>query len=310
VGEGPLKIVECIPNFSTGDPKVVEVILDAIKKAKEVVLVDHIFDSYYNRLVATFLGETEAVLDASLEASLAGVRLIDMSKHKGQHPRLGAVDVVPFVPLRHARMEDCVKLARRFGEDFAQRSGVPVYLYAEAARSPERRDINWIRWGEYEALAEMIRKPGREPDYGAPVFNPKSGATIVGARNIMVGFNVNLDTPDLEVAKRIVKILRKSEFSPYLNAMAAFVPERKVTQIGMSLYNYRKAPLSRLSEYLEDLADAQGVHLVDSEVVGAIPVAALLDVARHRLKIRNLDQRKVLEHSVLSAVDPETNEED
>ncbi len=273
-------------------------------------MVDQIFDSYYNRLVATFLGEKEAVLKASLDASSAAVTLIDMSKHKGQHPRLGAVDVVPFIPLRNADIRDCVELARRFGERFSQKTGVPVYLYAEAATRPERREINWIRRGEYEALAEMIRKTGREPDYGPPVFNAKSGATIVGARSIMVGFNVNLGTPDLRVAKRIVRELLKSEFSPYLNAMAAFVPERNLTQIGMSLYDYRRASLSRVYEHLENIADSQGISLVDSEVIGAIPVAALVDVARHHLKIKNLDQSKVLEHSIPRVLDFESSEKD
>lgn len=302
--------MECVPNFSTGDPNVVKAILSEIQKVKGVVLVDHIFDTYYNRLVATFLGEKEAVLKACLEASFAAVRLIDMSKHKGQHPRLGAVDVVPFIPLRHTEMRDCVELARRYAGTFARTTGVPVYLYAEAATSLEKRDINWIRQGEYEALAEMIRKPGREPDYGDPVFNPKSGATIAGARNIMVGFNVNLDTPDLRAAKRIVKELRKSELSRYLNAMAAYVPERNLTQIGMSLYDYRRASLSRVFEYLEDLADAQGIQLVDSEIVGAIPVAALADVAKHYLRIKALDQSKVLEQSIQRVIDPQTSEKD
>ena len=302
--------MECVPNFSTGDPKVVKAILNEIQGAEEVVLVDHIFDSYYNRLVATFLGGKEAVLKASLEASFAAVQLIDMSKHKGQHPRLGAVDVVPFIPLRNAEMRDCVELARRFAETFARSSGVPVYLYGEAATSPERRDINWLRMGEYEALAEMIRKPGREPDYGAPIFNRKSGATIVGARNIMVGFNVNLGTPDLKAAKTIAKELRKSELSPYLNAMAAYVPERNLAQIGMSLYDYRKASLSRVFEYLEDLAETQGIPIVDSEVVGAMPVVALAEVARHYLRIKNLDDGKVLEQSILRAIDPGASEKD
>jgi len=302
--------VECVPNFSTGNPEVVKAILNEIQKVKRVVLVDHIFDTYYNRLVTTFLGEKEAVLKASLEASFTAVRLIDMSKHKGQHPRLGAVDVIPFIPLRNAEMEDCVELARRYAETFARRTSVPVYLYAEAATSPERREINWIRQGEYEELADMIRKPGREPDYGDPAFNPKSGATIVGARNIMVGFNVTLDTPDLVAAKRIVKELRKSELSRYLNAMAVYVPERNLTQIGMSLYDYRRASLSRVFEYLEGLMAPQGIQLVDSEVVGAIPVAALVDVGRHYLRIKNLDQSKVLEQSIPSVIDPQTSQRD
>lgn len=167
-----LEIVECVPNFSTSDPEVVEAILDELRKMKEAFLLDQTYDSYYNRLVVSFVGSKKSVLEAALNMSFKAIELIDMRKHKGQHPRIGAVDVVPFLPSKNVTLEDCVELAKKFGETLAIKYGVPVYLYGAAAAGPERRDLDWIREGEYEKLTEMISKPERKPDYGPSRATP------------------------------------------------------------------------------------------------------------------------------------------
>ena len=187
------EIVECIPNFSTSNPKVVEAILNEIKRVEEAYLLDHTYDDYYNRLVISFVGNKKSVLAAALNAAIKAIELINMNSHKGQHPRLGAVDVVPFIPIRNVSLEDCIELARKFGEKLAKRCDVPVYLYGEAASSSERSDLDWIRLGEYEGLQEMLMKPERKPDFGPASPHPTAGATITGARKVMAGFNVNLE---------------------------------------------------------------------------------------------------------------------
>ncbi|MCK5592742.1 glutamate formiminotransferase, partial [Candidatus Bathyarchaeota archaeon] len=166
------EIVECIPNFSTSDSKVVEAILNEIEKVEEAYLLDHTYDNYYNRLVVSYVGNKNSVFTAALNSAIKAIELIDMNSHKGQHPRIGAVDIVPFIPIRNVRLEDCIELARKFGKKLAERCDVPVYLYGEAASSSERSDLDWIRLGEYEGLREMLGKSGREPDFGPSSPHP------------------------------------------------------------------------------------------------------------------------------------------
>jgi glutamate formiminotransferase len=222
-----MEIVECVPNFSTSDPKTVESILSEIRKTKNAFLLDVTYDNYYNRLVVSFVGNKKSVLEAALNSSFEAVRLIDMRKHKGQHPRVGAVDIVPFIPIKDVSMEDCIELAKKFGKTLADKCGVPVYLYGEASSKPEHGDLDWIREGDYEKLAENIVKPERKPDFGPVKFSAKSGATVTGAREVMAGFNVNLGTADLKIAKKIAKALhaKKGGFSN-VKAMAAFIQSK------------------------------------------------------------------------------------
>ena len=299
-----MEIIECVPNFSTSDPKTVESIINQIKKTKKAFLLDHTFDDYYNRLVVTFVGDKESVLKASLNAAFKALRLIDMRKHKGQHPRIGAVDVVPFIPVKNVVMKDCVELARKFGQTVAKKCGVPVYLYGEAAATSERGDLDWIRKGEYEELAEMIVKPERKPDFGPVKAHPTAGATITGARKVMAGFNVNLGTDDLKVAKKIAKALhsKRGGFSN-VKAMAAFIPEKNVIQIGMSVSNFEKTPLYRVFEVLKVEADRYNVPIIGSEFCGMAPLKALIDIAAYYLKIDNLTEDRVLEIAVQHAIE-------
>jgi len=299
-----MEIVECVPNFSTSDPEVVELILNEVKKNKKAFLLDYTFDNYYNRLVVSIVGNKESLLEATLNASFKAIELIDMRKHKGQHPRLGAVDVAPFIPIKNVTIEDCVELARKFGETLAKKCGVPVYLYGEAATKPERVDLDWIREGEYERLAEMIAKPERKPDFGPAKPHPRAGATATGARKIMVGFNVNLGTADLTIAKKIAKALhaKKGGFSN-VKAMAAFIPEKNVTQIGMSISDFEKTPLYRVFEVLKVECARYNVSIIGSEFCGMAPLKALIDIASYYLKIDNLTEDRVLEIAVQNAIE-------
>jgi len=297
-------IVECVPNFSTSDPKVAKSILSEIEETRNAFLLDHTYDDYYNRLVISFVGNKESVLSAALKAAFKAVELIDMRKHKGQHPRMGAVDVVPFIPIKNVTMADCIELARKFGQTLAEKRDVPVYLYGKAAASPERSDLDWIRMGEYEKLADMIVKPDRKPDFGPAKPHPTAGATITGARKVMAGFNVNLGTADLKVAKKIAKALhaKKGGFSN-VKAMAASIPEKNVTQIGMSLSDFEKTPLYRVFELLKLEAARHNVPIIGSEFCGMAPLKALIDIAAYYLKIDNLTEDRVLEMAVQNAIE-------
>ena len=298
------EIIECVPNFSTSDPKVVEQILGELKTARNAFLLDYTFDDYYNRLVVSFVGDKRSVLEAMLKMASKAIELIDMRNHKGQHPRIGAVDVVPFIPIKNATIEDCVRLARKFGKTLAQKHGVPVYLYGEAATKPERRDLDWIREGEYEKLAEMIVKPERKPDFGPAKPHPTAGATITGARKVMAGFNVNLGTADLKIAKKIAKALHSKKGGlSNVKAMAAYIPEKNITQVGMSITNFEATPLYRVFELLKIEASRYNVPIIGSEFCGLAPLKAVVDVAAYYLKIDNLTVDRVLEIAVQNALE-------
>ena len=298
------EVVECVPNFSTSETEVVEAILNEIRKTEGAYLLDHTYDNYYNRLVVSFVGDRESVLTAALNSATKAIELIDMNKHKGQHPRIGAVDVVPFIPIEGVSMDDCIELARQFGKRLAERCNVPVYLYGEAATRPERRDLDWIRRGEYEKLREMITKPERIPDFGPPLPHPTAGATITGARKLMVGFNINLGTPDIRIAKRIAGALHvKKGGLANVKAMAAEIPERGITQIGMSIYEFEKTPLYRVFELVKIEAERYNVPVIGAEFCGMVPLRAIIDAVAYYLKIENLDEHRVLEIAIQKAME-------
>jgi len=298
------EIVECVPNFSTSDPKVVEAILKRIRRVEHAYLLDYSFDDYYNRLVVSFVGNRDSAVRAALESATKAIDLIDMKKHEGQHPRIGAVDVVPFVPIRNVTLEDCVSLAKKFGKTLAERTEVPVYLYGAAASNPERSDLDWIRKGDYEKLREMMKQPNRKPDFGPPHPHPTAGATITGARRIMAGFNVDLGTADLEVAKKIARALHSKKGGlTNVKAMAAEIPEKKITQIGMSVHDFEKTPLYRVFELLKIEADRHNVPVVGSEFNGMAPLQAVLDSLAYYMKIDNLTIDRVLEVAIQQAIE-------
>ena len=298
------EIIECVPNFSTSNPAVVEAILNEIRRVEDVYLLDHTYDSYYNRLVVSYVGNKNSAFTTALNSAIKAIELIDMNKHKGQHPRIGAVDVVPFVPIKNVVMKDCVDLAKRFGETLAKRCNVPVYLYGEAASNSERSDLDWIRLGEYEKLGKMIRKPERKPDFGPSFPHPTAGVTITGARKVMVGFNVNLGTSDIKIAKRIAKALHSKKGGlAFVKAMAAEIPERNITQIGISISDFEKTPLYRVFELIKIEAERYGVPVIGSEFCGLAPLRAITDAAGYYLKIDAFDEDRILEVAVRKAVE-------
>jgi glutamate formiminotransferase len=298
------EIIECVPNFSTFNTEVVESILKEIRNTKNAFILDYTYDDYYNRLVVSFFGDKKSVLEGALNSAFKGIELINMRTHKGQHPRLGAVDVVPFIPIKNVEMKDCVELAKKFGKTLAEKCKIPVYLYGEAAIKSERRDLDWIRLGEYEKLAEMITKPERKPDFGPAKPHKTAGATIAGARQIMAGLNVNLGTSDLNIAKRIAKALhvKKGGFSN-VKAMAALIPEKNITQIGMSISDFEKTPLYRVFEMLKVECARYNVPIVGSEFCGMAPLKTLIDIAAYYLKIDNLAEDRVLEIAIQNAME-------
>jgi len=299
-----IEVIECVPNFSTSNPKVVEAILKEIHKIKDAYLLDHSYDDYYNRLVVSFVGNKDSVVRAALGCATKAIELIDMKKHKGQHPRIGAVDVVPFIPVKNVALEDCAALAKKFGKALAERTKVPVYLYAAAASKPERSDLDWIREGDYEKLAEMMKDPERKPDFGPSHPHPTAGATITGARKIMAGFNINLGTADLTIAKKIAKALHSKKGGlTNVKAMAAQIPEKNITQIGMSVYDFERTPLYRVFELVKIEADRYNVPIVGSEFNGMAPLQAILDSIGYYMKIDNLAMDRVLEVAVQQAVE-------
>jgi len=274
-------LIECVPNFSEGRrSEVVEEIVLAINQIDGVTLLDHSRDETHNRSVVTFAGAAESVVRAATAAVGRAIQLIDMEQHTGAHPRIGAVDVIPFVPLGNTRIEECVDLARRFGEQIAKLFELPVYLYGEAALRPERRRLADVRRGQYEGLKVEIGQNGREPDFGPSRMHPSAGAVAVGARPFLIAYNINLASDDVELAKRIARRVRESGGGlPKVQANGFWIAELGRAQVSMNLLDFAVTPLWIVWDTVRDVAAEDGVELAESELIGLAPLAALLAVA-------------------------------
>lgn len=296
-----MKLVECVPNFSEGRRlEVIAEIRAAIESVSGVYVLDQHVDAVHHRSVLTFVGGVEAVAEAAFRAVATAARLIDLRQHRGEHPRIGATDVLPFVPLGETTMEECVQLARRVGARIGAELEIPVYLYAEAATRPERRWLPKIRRGEYEALkAEIGQRPERAPDFGPARLGP-AGATAVGARPLLIAFNVNLATGDLAVARAIARAVRQSSGGlPGVQARGMATADPAVVQVSMNLLDFRATPLHRLYARVRELAAERGVALAGSEVVGLVPTAALAASAAELLGAPGLTASSVLEQRLV-----------
>ena len=291
------KIVECVPNFSEGRrPEVVQEIAFAITSIPGVRLLDQTSDANHNRSVLTFVGEPNAVKDAAFMAISRASELIDMEKHSGEHPRIGATDVVPFVPVSGVTTEDCVELARSLGQEVADKLHIPVYLYEEAATCEDRRNLANIRRGNYEGLKQTISLPERHPDFGEPAMHPTAGATVIGARNFLVAYNINLSTSDVSIAKKIARRVRASSGGlMYVKALGIMLEDRNLAQVSMNLTNFAKTPIHVAFNMVKTEAERYGVSIVGSEIIGLIPMDALLDAARHYLRLESFSRQQVLE---------------
>jgi glutamate formiminotransferase/formiminotetrahydrofolate cyclodeaminase len=295
-----LKLVECVPNFSEGRRKeVIDAIVDATRSS-DVKILDIESDANHNRSVLTFVGEPEAVKEAALAMSAKAIQLIDLNKHKGEHPRMGAVDVVPFIPIAGVTMDECVKIAKEFGNEYASRFRVPVFLYEAAATRSERRNLADVRKGEFEGLRDEIgHNPEKKPDFGPEAVHLTAGATAVGARQILIAYNVNLATNEVEVAKRIAKQVRARDGGlTAVKALGFELKDRGLVQVSMNMVDYKASQLFKAFELIHSLAKSEGVEIVESEVVGLVPTEALTDTAKFYLRLHSFKDDQILERKL------------
>ena len=276
-------VVECVPNFSEGRrTDFVDALAAAVSSTRDVVLLDRTSDVDHNRSVLTFAGPSPQVADAMEAAVAVALERIDMERHEGAHPRIGAVDVIPFVPLGDTTMEHCVELARAFGARIADRFQLPVYLYARAATRAEREVLADVRRPQYEGLRALIADPAHAPDYGPARTHPRGGAVAVGARPFLIAYNIDLETRDLELAQRIARRVReRSGGLPRVQALGLYLEERECAQVSMNLLDFTVTPLWQVWETVTALAANEGVAPRESELIGLAPLASLLDVAAH-----------------------------
>lgn len=293
-------LIQTVPNFSEGrDLQKVEQLVDVFRARPGVKLLDYSSDPDHNRSVVTVVGNPEPLKKAVLESVALAVELIDMNRHDGKHPRNGAVDVIPFIPVRNCGLQDADRLARAVGREAAERFGIPVYLYEKSAASPYRKNLADIRRGQFEGLAEKMKDPAWAPDFGPAVPHPTAGAVTVGARMPLVCFNVNLDTPNLETAKAISRRVRQRNGGlRFVKALAISLEERNMVQVTMNLTDYTQTSIYSAFEMVKMEARRYGVRVAGSEVVGIVPMKALVDCAEYYLQIEDFSIDQVLESQI------------
>jgi glutamate formiminotransferase len=303
---GVSTLVECVPNFSEGrDPAKVDAIVDTLCSVSGVALLDREMDADHNRCVITILGPKEAVMEAVLRGVRKAAELIDLTQHQGAHPRIGATDVIPFVPIEGVSVEDCVEMARTVGEEIWRRHEIPVYLYEEAATRPERTNLENIRRGQFEGLRDEVQTdPDRAPDFGEPRLHPTAGAIVVGVRKFLIAYNINLNTSDVSVAKKIAKAIRFSSGGlRYVKAMGVDLKARNLAQVSMNLTDYEKTPVFRVFEMVKREAARYGVAIVGSEIVGLIPKKAIEGSADFFLQLEEFNpQQQILENRMAAVL--------
>lgn len=295
------KIVECVPNFSAGrDEKVIEKIADAFRGKQGVKLLDYSTDRDHNRMVVTTVGEPEALKRAVIEAIGVAVANIDLTKHEGQHPRMGAVDVVPFIPIRNMTMDEAVSLSKEVAKEVAEKYALPVFLYEKAASSPARENLANVRKGEFEGLAEKMAKPEWAPDFGPTQPHPTAGAVVIGARMPLVAYNVNLNTDKIEIADKIAKSVRHIGGGlRFCKAMGVELTDRGIVQVSMNLTDYTKTAIYRAHEMVRVEAARWGVTIAGGEIIGLVPLGALIDTAEYYLGLENFSPKQVLETNLM-----------
>ena len=294
------RIIECVPNFSEGrDLDKIEKIVNPFRGKKDVKLLDYQRDEDHNRLVVTAIGEPVAMKKAVAEAMGVAIDLIDMKKHKGQHPRMGAIDVVPFIPVRNISMTEAIDISKDVAKGVAVKYALPVILYEESATAPERRNLAVIRKGQFEKMAEKIKTPEWKPDFGPEEIHQTAGVTAMGARMPLVAFNVNLATDDMEIADAIAKNVRYlSGGLRYCKAIGISLKERGIVQVSMNMTDFTKTSLYRSFEMVRTEAKRYGVNVIGSEIVGLVPMEALIDTAVYYMGIEKFSMEQVLESRI------------
>ena len=298
------KFIECVPNFSEGrNLEKIEKIVDSFRGREGVKLLDYQRDKDHNRLVVTVIGEPEKLKIAVINAIRAAIELIDLRKHKGQHPRMGAVDVVPFIPLGNVSMAEAVNVSKEVAGIVSERFGLPVFLYEEAAVRPERKNIAEIRKGQFEGMADKVKQPEWTPDYGPGKIHPSAGVTAIGARMPLIAFNVNLDTDKLEIADSIARKVRNiSGGLRFCKGIGIEMRERGNVQVSMNMTDFTRTALYRVFELIKIEALRYGVNIIGSEIIGVVPMAAMIDTAAYYLRLENFSIEQVLENSLLEFI--------
>ncbi|MBR0436354.1 MAG: glutamate formimidoyltransferase [Clostridia bacterium] len=296
------KLMECIPNISEGRRmELVEEFAEIVRAVPGVTLIDYSSDASHNRSVFTFLGDPEQVMEAAFRFAQHAVEKIDLRVHEGEHPRMGAVDVIPFVPIRDMDMAECVELSKKLGERLANELDLPVFLYEESASAPHRKNLAAIRKGQFEGMAAKVLEDQWHPDFGGNRIHPSAGVVAVGARQPLIAFNINLDTSDVSIAKKIAKIIREKDGGfRAVKALGVMLEERNIAQVSINMCDYKQTPLYRVLEFVRFEAARYGVHVVGTEIIGLAPMMAFVDAADYYLQIEKFDAPKqVLECHLL-----------
>ena len=296
------KLMECIPNISEGRRMdLVEEFADVVRAVPGVTLIDYSSDASHNRSVFTFLGDPDQVMEAAFRFAKLAVEKIDLRVHEGEHPRMGAVDVIPFVPIRDMDMQECVERSKVLAERIAGELDLPVFLYEESASAPHRRNLAAIRKGQFEGMAEKVLEEQWHPDFGGNRIHPSAGVVAVGARQPLIAFNINLDTSDVSIAKKIAKIIREMDGGfRAVKALGVMLEERNIAQVSINMCDYKQTPLYRVLEFVRFEAARYGVHVVGTEIIGLAPMMAFVDAADYYLQIEKFDAfKQVLECHLL-----------
>lgn len=296
------KVIESVINFSEGrDEGKIEQIINEVRNTEGAKLLDYSYDADHNRCVVTFIGEPEAMGDGAYRLAAKASELIDMGKHQGGHPRMGAADVIPFVPIYNATMEDCIELAKEVGKKIGNQLEIPVFLYGEAASRPENANLANVRRGEFEGLKEKIGTPEKTPDFGPGKIHPSAGAVAVGARKPLVAYNVNLHTADLKIAKNIANAVREKKGGlKNVKAIGLKLEDRNQVQVSMNLVDCEATPIHRVMELIKAEADRYGVTIAESELIGLSPQKYLIEAACHYLQLNDFDPGQVIENHLLT----------
>lgn len=296
------QIVECIPNISEGrNPQVIEAVVDRVRQTPGVTLLGYSSDTSHNRTVISFLGNPQGVLEAAVALAKEAVARIDLNHHQGEHPRMGAVDVIPFVPVKEISVDECVELSRKAGQRIWEEAGLPVFLYEDSATAPHRKNLAAIRKGQFEGMAQKVLEPQWEPDFGGRTIHPTGGVVAVGCRMPLVAYNINLSTSDISIASAIAKVIRESSGGlSCVKALGVMLEDRNIAQVSINMTNLDRTPLYRVQELVRAEAARWGVHIVGAEVVGLTPMNALIDAAAYYLQLENFDKtHQVLENYLL-----------
>lgn len=302
------KLVECIPNFSISKEKNeagYNALVEVAKSVPGCTLFDAQTDGNHNRSVFTMIGTPEAIEEVSFQLTKKAAELIDMNQHKGEHKRMGATDVIPFVPQKDVTVEECVEMSKRLGERIWNELQIPIFLYEDSATSPERKNLAKVRKGEFEGMPEKLLQPEWAPDFGERKIHPTAGVTAIGARMPLVAFNCNLATSDVEIAKKIAKVIRGSSGGfRSCKAMGFMMEDRGIAQVSMNMVNYEDTPLFVVYEQIKALAERYGTYIVDSEVVGLTPAKAMIDCAEFYLKVRDFDcHNQIMEYHLIDMME-------